>query len=146
MRKTRMLKTRMLGAGLLAALALTIVGVSAAQAASPTWGFCYKTPHNYGGKYKNAGCTETAAKSSGAYQWAPKQPESISPHLQEMSATSDVVFETPHGVKIECTAISGRAYPLGGTALKTPLWIFEGLQLERRRMPRIQQLRRRNHQ
>ena len=42
---------RILGAGLLAALALTVVGVSAAQAASPTWGSCYKTPHNYGSTF-----------------------------------------------------------------------------------------------
>ena len=127
MRKTRMLKTRMLGAGLLAALALTIVGVSAAQAASPTWGFCYKTPHNYGGKYKNAGCTETAAKSSGAYQWAGIEPGNYYT-LEPMTAEGEIAFETPAGVKIECAQMNENfetaSVILPGAGLRTPAWYF----------------------
>ena len=117
---------RILGAGLLAALALTIVGVSAAQAESPQWGYCYKTPQGYGGKYKNAGCTETAAKNSGGYQWTGLEPESKK-HLQPMSNEGDIVFETPAGVKIECAAMGGesKAYAIERAGLLTPLWEFK---------------------
>ena len=120
---------RILGAGLLAALALTVVGVSAAQAASPTWGSCYRTPYGYGGKYKDAGCTETATKNSGGYQWAGLEPERKK-HLEPMTAEGEIAFETPAGVRVACTGMSPEfesfSVALPGAALRTPSWTFGG--------------------
>jgi hypothetical protein len=115
----------MLALGLGAALMIAAAwGTATASASGLEWGRCEETESQTGGKYANAGCTETAAHKQGAYEWEPRERV----HLESMTAVGAVSFETAAGKKVECAAIGPEsdALGLGPRGAGTPLWEFEG--------------------
>lgn len=118
---------RTLAVCVFAALALGVIGASAAQAETLEWGYCQETPAGWGGKYSNSSCTQTVKSRSGEYEWFGLGPERKK-HLEPTTVEGEITFETAAGAKIQCAGLGGEneQVPFSKHGALTPLMQFGG--------------------
>jgi hypothetical protein len=101
--------TRIIGAALVAALALAAIGAASASAAAPEFGRCIKET---GGKFENAGCTKEKAGAT-KFEWYPATGDAANGKEKPLvknkfsskkeAASEEASLESANKSKIECT-------------------------------------------
>ncbi len=124
---------RMLGLGLIAALALCAVASASASAKLPEWGKCVKVPVEANGKliskgkYANSNCTEKL--KGGEYEWLKGTTNTADTEFTAVQTSEKAELETTEGIKVECTSTVAHG-SLSGTKEVSGVGVtFEGCKL-----------------
>jgi hypothetical protein len=118
-----MKRIRIVGTGLMMALALAAFAASA-SAQAPEFGRCVKVAKG-AGSFKNGGCTEAVA--GGSYEWQPGPPAS-SKFTLALKAGTIFTLETVGGSKITCSGESGSGEYASANTVSNVLLTFTGCQ------------------